>query len=95
VPVFGYATAGKGDWDLGMTWLILGQVLFYIAAAMGVGFLARASFQLNSRVKDLAGDAIPEDVQRDLKNPLLPIGGAVNTLLFIAIVVVMVTKPGY
>jgi uncharacterized membrane protein len=95
VPVFGYATAGKGDWDLGMTWLVLGQVMFYIAAAIGLGFLARASFALDRQVRDLSGDAIPEDIQRELKNPLVPMAGAFNTLLFIAIVAVMVTKPGY
>jgi uncharacterized membrane protein len=95
IPVFGYATAGKGDWDLGMTWLAIGQVLFYVAVAIGLGFLARGSFQLEGRVRDLQGDAIPPEIQQNLKNPLFPIFGALNTLLFIAIVVVMVTKPGY
>lgn len=94
IPIFGYATVAKGSWELSSTWLIIGQVLFWTAAAIGMGFLARASLDLHSRVKDMPDGPIPEDLEKQLRSPLFPIAGAALTIMFVAIVVDMVTKPG-
>jgi uncharacterized membrane protein len=95
IPAFGYATAGKDNIDLGRTWILIAQVLFFIAAAISIAYLARASLRLEARVRGLPDGPIPEEVAKDLKNPLPAILGALLTVVFIFIVYLMVAQPNW
>jgi hypothetical protein len=92
---FGYATAGRGDIDVDETWLLISQVIFYIAVFVGIGFLMQASRQLWNHVKDLPDGPVPAAVRSEAANPLPAILGGMLTIGFIFIVYLMVAQPAW
>lgn len=95
IPLFGYATAGDGGLSLSTTWLLVSQVLFWVAVAVVLAVLIPGSWRLTNRVKSLPDGPLPEDLIEELKNPLPAIVGGVLTLFFLFIVYLMVVKPAW
>lgn len=95
IPIFGYAAATRVHLDLGTNWLLLGQIFFWAAAAIGVGYLARGAFALDKAARSLPDGELTPDFSKRLKSPLPPIAGALLTVFFVFIVYLMVAKPGW
>ena len=95
VAGFGYATASRLHIDLTTTWLLLGQILFFVAVGLGFGYLSRASRRLHEAVLATPDGPLTDDLKAQLANPLPAILGGLSTLLFIVIVFLMVDKPNW
>jgi uncharacterized membrane protein len=95
IPVFGYLTASELDIALDTTWLLVSQVLFWIAVLVGFGYLAPAALRLARKVESLPDGPIPDDVARETQNPLFPVLGFTLTVFFVVIVYLMVAKPEF
>jgi uncharacterized membrane protein len=95
IAVFGYATADRIGLSLDTTWLILGQVLFYVIVAIGLGILRPAANRLYRLAMAAPDGPVTDEVAAELKKPLPAIGGALTGLLFVFIVYLMVAKPGW
>jgi uncharacterized membrane protein len=92
---FGYAVAGRANLDLDVTWLLLGQIIFYVAAVVALGYLGIGALILHGRVARLEDGPIPKEMARQLKNPLPPIVGALLTVAYVFIVYLMVSQPDW
>src|SRR5438094_9054124 len=46
IAIFGYATANKAGYNLDMTWLAAGQILFYLIVVLAIAFLRPAANRL-------------------------------------------------
>ena len=92
---FGYATAARRDIDLETTWLLLGQVLTFVAALATIGYLRSASLRLNRLADEAPDGPIPDGLRRELKNPGPPMVGALLTVVFVFIIYLMVAQPNW
>jgi uncharacterized membrane protein len=95
IAVFGYATADRIGSDLDTTWLVLGQVLFYVIVAIGLGILRPAANRLYRLAAAAPDGPLTPEVAAELKKPLPAIGGTLTGLLFVFIVYLMVAKRGW
>jgi uncharacterized membrane protein len=95
IAVFGYMTADRIGYDLEATWLALGQLLFYVIVAIGLGLLRPAANRLWSLVQAAPDGPVTPEVAAQLAKPLPAIGGAATGLLFLAIIYLMVVKPDW
>ena len=95
IAVFGYATADRIGFDLDTTWLLLGQILFYVIVAIGLGILRPASAKLYRMTTAAPDGPITPEIVAQLKQPLPAIAGSATGLLFILIVYLMVAKPNW
>jgi uncharacterized membrane protein len=95
VPVFGYATASFADIPLDQTWLLIAQILYWIAAVVGLGYLSRAALELDKQVRDLPDGPVPAAIQAAMSDPKPAALGGVLTLFFLIIVYLMVARPGW
>ncbi len=91
----GYATAGRGNIDLDTTWLLIGQVVFYVAALIAIGFLRTVSIRLDNRVRALPDGPVSPELAKELSNPLPAVLGGLLTAGFVFILYLMVAKPGW
>jgi uncharacterized membrane protein len=95
IAVFGYATAGVFDFDLSLTWLALGQALFYLIAILAIVVLRPAANKLH-RLADATPDGpVTPEITAQLKQPLPAIIGAVTSVMFAFVIYLMVSKPGW
>ena len=90
---FGYATAGRQDRDLGDTWLLVAQILTFIAAAGVIGYLRSASLRVDRLARAVPDGPVPESLTRAMKNPGPPIVGTILTVGFVFILYLMVAQP--
>jgi len=95
IVIFGYATADRIGYDLGTTWLLLGQILFYIIVAIALTVLRPAASRLYRLVKDAPDGPVPQEIVEELQKPLPAIAGAATGILFVIIVYLMVAKPDW
>ena len=95
IAVFGYATADRIGLSLDTTWLLLGQLLFYVIVAIGLGVLRPAANRLWSLVQDAPDGPVTPAGAAQLAKPLPALGGVATGLLFVFIVYLMVAKPGW
>jgi uncharacterized membrane protein len=95
IAVFGYAAADRGGVDLDTTWLLLGQVLFYIIVALGLGILRPAANKLYRMTREAPDGPITPEIVAQLKQPLPAIAGTATGFLFVAIIYLMVAKPNW
>jgi uncharacterized membrane protein len=95
IAVFGYATADRLDYDLGATWLLLGQVLFYVIVALGLGVLRPVANQLYRLTQAAPDGPITSEIVTQLKQPLPAVAGMATGVLFLFIVYLMVAKPAW
>ena len=95
IAVFGYMTADRIGYDLGATWLVLGQVLFYVIVAIGLGVLRPAANRLYRLSRAAPDGPITSEIAAQLAKPLPAIAGAATGLLFVAIIYLMVARPDW
>ena len=96
IPGFGYATAARADIDLATTWLLIAQIVFWIAALISVFFLSLAMLRLHRRVEALPDSAeIPADVREMVDNPVPAILGGLLAIAYVFLVYLMVAKPAW
>ena len=95
IAVFGYLTASRLHLSLDVTWVLLGQILFYGIAILAIAILRPAANEL-LRLSEAAPDGpVTSDLQARLKKSLPAIVGPVTSLMFISIVYLMVSKPSW
>jgi len=95
IAVFGYATADRGGLDLDTTWLALGQALFYAIAVLAIALLRPAANRLRS-VADAAADGpVTPEIAAALRKPVTRVVGIVTSVMFVAIIYLMVSKPAW
>jgi uncharacterized membrane protein len=97
VPLFGFALVADsaGRWSVGEGWVVIGLVLWALAAVIAEALLwpaeRRIQWTLSAPSDATTGAAYPGDVQRDC---LVVSGlGAALTVVFIAATVIMVAQP--
>ena len=95
VAGFGYATAARMDLDLSEFWITLAQVLFYGLAILAVVFLRPAASRLLKLAEAAPDGPVTPEITAQLKRPLPMVIGPVVTLMFIVIIYLMVSKPGW
>jgi phosphoglycerol transferase MdoB-like AlkP superfamily enzyme len=91
---FGYATAGKENLDMGATWLILAQVLFYGIVALALVFLRPAANKLHKLAEAAPDGPVTPEIIAQVKQPLAAMVGMATSLMFVIIIYLMVVKPG-
>jgi len=97
VPLFGFALVADsaGRWSVGERWIVIGLVLWSLAAVLSEAVLWPAERRIQSALAVLSdgatGAAPPGDVRRDC----LVVAGfaAALTALFVAATVIMVAQP--
>lgn len=95
VAIFGYGTAAELGISLTTTWLLIGQVLFWIALVASYAVLVPGSLRITRKAQALADGPIPDEIMAEMRNPVFPALGSLLTLFFIFIVYLMVVKPGW
>jgi len=86
IPALGLALVGEGGYELKDRWIIASLVMYAIMVANGIGILGKAVVAAADRI-DAGEDPAAEMVR-------LKIFGAINITLFLAILWLMVAKPG-
>jgi uncharacterized membrane protein len=95
LAVFGYLTADRFGYDLDVTWLALGQVLFYGIALLAIVFLRSAANQLYSLTRQAPDGPVTPEIAAQLQKPAARIVGPITTVLFVFAIYLMVAKPGW
>jgi uncharacterized membrane protein len=95
IPVFGYALAAEDETSLGTTWLLVSQVLFWAAVVASWTVLVPGSLRIARRAEALPDGPIPDEVMKELRNPIFPALGSLLTLFFVFILYLMVVQPGW
>jgi uncharacterized membrane protein len=95
IAVFGYATADRIGYDLDITWLALGQVLFYAAIILVLAFLRPAANKLYRLTRQAPDGPLTPEITAELQNKTPTIVGPLASLIFVTIVYLMVAKPGW
>jgi uncharacterized membrane protein len=95
IVVFGYLTANFGDLDLGSTWLLLGQILFYAIAVLAIVFLRPAANQLHQLAQTSPDGPVTQELSAQLQKPVAAIVGAVTSVMFAFVIYLMVVKPAW
>jgi len=91
--VFGYLAADRIGFDLDVTWLLLGQILFYAIVALAV--LRPAANRLYRLTQEAPDGPLTGEIEAHMKRLGPMLVGPVTTVLFIAIVYLMVSKPNW
>jgi uncharacterized membrane protein len=95
IAVFGYLTANQLDLALDVTWVLLGQVLFYGIAILAIAILRPAANELLKLSEAAPDGPVTAEVQARLRKPLPSIVGPVTSLAFVLIIYLMVAKPSW
>jgi uncharacterized membrane protein len=92
VPLFGFALIGLSDsgWEFSQTWVIASLVLYVIGLANAHMVLIPTSRRMIEMMK--AGP--PDPAQMEAAGKRLAAAGTFSHLLFVAIMVMMIWKPG-
>ncbi|HEX5140710.1 MAG TPA: DUF2269 family protein [Dehalococcoidia bacterium] len=95
IAIFGYLTANKADIDLDTTWLALGQILFYSIAILAIAFLVPAANRLHKLSQAAPDGPVTPEVSAQLRKPVAAIVGPITSVMFVFIIYLMVSKPGW
>ena len=95
IAVFGYAAADRIGYDLDVTWLLIGQVLFYVIAVLGLAVLRPAANRLYAMARKAPDGPVTEEIAKHMKNAGPMIVGPATTVMFVAIVYLMVSRPSW
>ena len=93
--VFGYATADRAGYSLSMTWLTLGQVLFYGIVILAIVFLRPAANRLYHLAQAAPDGPVGPELGDQIKKPLAAIVGMVTSVAFVVVIYLMVAKPDW
>jgi uncharacterized membrane protein len=95
LPIFGYLTADRLGIDLDVTWLLLGQILFYVIVILALAILRPAANELDRMAKAAPDGPITPELEAQLKKPLPTLIGPLTSVLFAFIIYLMVSKPAW
>ena len=90
VIVAGHLLVSEYDLDFGQTWLVLGQVGWFLSFLIGVGFYPREGKKREGLIEQhgLGHEAVTASVNRVLTV------ATIDTLIVVLVVIDMTTKPG-
>jgi uncharacterized membrane protein len=95
LAVFGYLTVDRIGYSLDLTWLAIGQILFYAIVILAIAVLRPAANQLY-RIAHAAPDGpITTEISTRLKQPLPSIVGPLTSIAFVFVIYLMVSKPAW
>ncbi len=95
IAIFGYATADRAGIDLGTTWLVLGQALFYTIAVLAIAILRPAANRLRSLADDAPDGPVTPAIAAQLRKRLTTTVGALTSVFFVFVIYLMVSKPSW
>jgi uncharacterized membrane protein len=95
LAIFGYLTANKANYDLDVTWLALGQILFYLIVILAIVFLRPAANQLHRLAQAAPEGPLGPEIVDQIKKPQTAIVGAITSVAFAFVIYLMVSKPGW
>jgi uncharacterized membrane protein len=95
IAVFGYLTADRLDVSLSETWLALGQLLFYSIAVLAIVFLRTAANKLYALAQQAPDGPLTPELTAQLRNRAPAIVGPVTSVMFVAIIYLMVAQPAW
>ena len=95
LAVFGYATVDRAGYDFDVTWLALGQLLFYVIVILAVAILRPAANRLHSLAQAAPDGPVTPELTAQLKKPLATVVGMLTSVLFVLTIYLMVSKPGW
>ena len=95
IAVFGYLTADRLDLNLGTTWVLLGQILFYSIAILAIAFLRPAANELHGLAQSEPEGPVTTALTAQLKKPQAQIVGIATSVMFVFIIYLMVSKPDW
>ena len=95
IAVFGYLTADRAGFDLDLTWLALGQALFYLIVLLALAVLRPASNRLYRLARSAPDGPVTPEILAQLKQPLPAIIGPVASVIFVFVIYLMVAKPAW
>jgi uncharacterized membrane protein len=95
IAVFGYLTADRAGYDLDVTWLLLGQVLFYAIAVLAIAVLRPAANRLYRMTQAAPDGPLTAEIAALMEGIGPKVVGPVTTVMFVAIVYLMVSRPNW
>jgi uncharacterized membrane protein len=95
IAVFGYLTADRLGLDLDVTWLLIAQVLFYGIAVLAIAFLRPAANRLHAMADAAPDGPVTPELAAEVKKPAAAVVGSVTSVMFAAIIYLMVSKPDW
>jgi uncharacterized membrane protein len=95
LAVFGYLTADKLGLGLDETWIALGQVMFYAIAVLAILFLRTSADKLYRLTLSAPDAPLTPEVTTQLGSRTPAVVGALTTVMFLAIIYLMVAKPAW
>lgn len=95
IAVFGYAAAERINLSLDVTWLMLGQILFYAIVVLALAVLRPASNTLYRLTNAAPDGPITPEIAAQVKKPLAAIAGSLVSVLFAIVIYLMVAKPNW
>ena len=95
IAVFGYLTADRAGYDLDVTWLLLGQVLFYAIAVLAIAVLRPAANRLYRMTQAAPDGPLTAEIAALMEGVGPKVVGPVTTVMFVAIVYLMVSRPNW
>jgi uncharacterized membrane protein len=95
LAAFGYLTADRIGYALDLTWLALGQILFYLIVIVALAVLRPAANKLHRLAQAAPDGPVTPEIAAQLKQPLPAIAGSLTGVAFAFIVYLMVAKPAW
>lgn len=95
LAVFGYLAADRIGYELDVTWLLLGQIGFYAIAVLALAVLRPASNRLYKMTREAPDGPLTAEITAHMKNVGPMIVGPATTVIFVAIIYLMVAKPNW
>jgi uncharacterized membrane protein len=95
LAVFGYATADRFGYDLDVTWLLLGQVLFFGIVVLAIVFLRSAAKRLYALTREAPDGPLTPEIAAQLKSRPAAIVGPITSVMFVFVIYLMVARPGW
>lgn len=95
LAVFGYAAADRGNIDFNVTWLALGQIVFYVIVVFALAFLRPAANRLHRLAQAAPDGPLTPELVAQLKKPQAALVGGVTSVAFAFVVYLMVAKPNW
>ena len=93
--LIGLGLAIYQEWDFAEnTWLTVSITLLVIALVGATAVQQPVLFRLNRMAKEASGPGVPPELNAELNKPILRISNGVLWLMLLAILYMMVAKPG-
>jgi uncharacterized membrane protein len=95
LAIFGYLTADRIGFPLDLTWLALGQLMFYAIVILAIVILRPAANELKRLAEAAPDGPVTGEINARLKKPLPTIVGPLTSVAFAFVIYLMVSKPAW